>query len=372
MARPSDIVAVDDYTVRFEFDSPNGVLLEALVKYHAYITPSDLNPGRFATETYGTGPFRLTEYVAGEAATFTKNPDYWWEGHPSVDELVFVFISDALVRAALLLTGRIDIIHDMAIGSVPIIENNPQTLVLQAPSGSYMNLAMDMREAPFDDVRVRRAIQAATDREAILQTAQLGLGGIAYDHPVLPGDPVFEVSCNPPAYDIELAKALLAEAGYPDGIDLTLYTAPAGAAMVEMAVVMKERAAPAGINIEIVVMSEDTYWSEGWMVKPFYISWWGGRPPYEAFRVVYRSDAVWNESFWNNAEADAALDKALWVTDESSQQDVYGKLQCLVVEEVPRIIPVFRPVLLGVRDDVRGVEPMWDATLSLHRAWLDR
>ena len=372
MARPSDIVAMDDYTVRFEFDSPNAVLLEAIVKYHAYITPSDLNPGRFATETYGTGPFRLTEYVAGEAATFTKNPDYWWEGHPSVDEVVFVFISDAVVRAAALRVGNIDIIYNMNTSSVPIIEDDPDMLVLQAPSGSYMNLAMDVRVPPFDNILVRRAIQAATDREAILQTAQLGLGGIAFDHPALPGDPVFNESCIPPAYGIELAKELLAEAGYPDGIDLTLYTATAGATMVEMARVMKERAAPAGIDIEIVVVSENTYWSEVWLVEPFSTVWWSGRPPYEAFSVVYPSDHPWNESHWSNAEFDALLDLALWAADEASQRDVYGQLQCLVVKEVPRIIPVFRPVLLGLRGDVRGVEPMWDTTLSLHEAWLDR
>ena len=99
-----------------------------------------------------------------------------------------------------------------------------------------MNLAMDVRQPPFDNVLVRKALQAATDREAILEGAQRGLGGIAYDHPILPGDPVFNPSCRPPEYDPQLARALLEDAGYPDGIDLTLYTGnPGGASMVEMA-----------------------------------------------------------------------------------------------------------------------------------------
>ncbi len=372
MAEPTAIVAVDDYTVRFEFDSANAVLLDALVKYHAAITPSNVDPALFATETFGTGPFRLTKFVAGENSTFTKNPDYWWEGHPYMDEVIYVFIGDPVARAEALKAGTIDMIYDMNTANVVTIEDNPGTMVLQAPSGSYMNVSMDVTVSPFDNVLVRKAIQAATDREAILQTAQFGLGGIAYDHPVVTTDPVFNESCKPPEYNTELAKGLLTEAGYPNGIDLTLYTATAGAAMKEMATVMKERAEPAGINIEIVVMSEDTYWSEGWLVKPFTTVWWGGRPPFEAFSVIYTSGTAWNGMNWSNAEADALLAQALGAADEASQKDVFGKLQCLVIEEVPRIIPVFRPVVLGVRDDVMGMAPMWDATLSLHRAWLDR
>ena len=135
---------------------------------------------------------------------------------------------------------------------------------------------------------------------------------------------------------------------------------------------MKEKAAPAGINIEIEVMSEDGYWAEGWMVKPFTTVWWGGRPPYEAFTVVYKGGGGWNESFWTNAEADALMDQAMMTADPVKQKEIYGKLQCLVVEEAPRILPVFLAAVLGLGDDVEGMEPMWDKTMQLHRAWLNR
>ena len=108
------------------------------------------------------------------------------------------------------------------------------------------------------------------------------------------------------------------------------------------------------------------------MVAPFTTVFWGGRPPFEAFSVVYTSGAAWNESYWSNDRVDELLDIALGQSELEDQKKTYGELQCLVVDEVPRIIPVFRPVVLGVRNDVRGAEPMWDATLSLHRVWLDR
>ena len=372
MLKPMDIVAVDDHTVRFEFDGPNAVLMESLVKYHAHITPSDVDPERFATETFGTGPFVMTENVIGERTTFERNPNYWWEGRPYVDKLVYIFLPDPETRAEALKAGIIDVIYDLDVSSVPGLEAAPGTLVSVAPTGGYLNLAMDVREAPFDDVRVRQAIQLVTDREAILQGVQFGLGGIAYDHPITATDPVFNESCKPPDYDPVAAKELLVQAGYPNGIDLTLYTSTAGGGMVEMATIYKEKAAPAGINIDIQVVPEDGYWSDVWLQKPFTTVWWGGRPPYEAFSVVYPTDAAWGEAYYSNARVDELLNTALGQSALADRQETFGELQCIVQKEVPRIIPVFRPVMLGLRDDVRGIEPMWDATMSLHNTWLDR
>ncbi len=88
--------------------------------------------------------------------------------------------------------------------------------------------------------------------------------------------------------------------------------------------------------------------------------------------MVYKSGAAWNESFYDSPEIDALLATAIGQSELEDQKKTYGELQCLVVEEVTRIIPVFRPVVLGLRNDVRDTEPMWDATLSLHRTWLDR
>ena len=372
LPEPSDIVAVDDHTVRFEFDSPNAVLLEALVKYHAHITPSDVDPARFAAEEFGTGPFKLVEHVIGERTSFVKNEDYWWKGHPLVDELIFVFLTSPEARAEALKAGTVDIIYDLDTASVPTLDDHAKTLVAQAPSGGYMNLAMDQNVEPFDDILVRRALQAATDRKAILEGAQFGLGGIAYDHPITESDPVFNASCKPPDYNPAKARDLLAQAGYEDGIDLTLYTSSAGAAMVEMATVFKERAAPAGINIDIQVVPEETYWGEVWLVEPFTTVWWGGRPPWEAFSVVYPSSAAWQESKVSAPQFDSLLDRAVTQGDLEDQKQTFGELQCVAIDQVHRIIPVFRPVLLGLRTDVRDTEPMWDATLSLHRTWLDR
>ena len=94
--------------------------------------------------------------------------------------------------------GTIDVIYDLDMGNVSTLESHPDTMVKASASGRYLNLAMDVREPPFDDILVRKALQAVTDRQAILQAAHIGLGGIAYDHPITPGDPFFNPSCLPP------------------------------------------------------------------------------------------------------------------------------------------------------------------------------
>ncbi len=366
------MVKIDDHTVRFDFGTPNATLLDGLVKYQSHMTPSDIDPARFSTEIHGTGPFIMTEHVVGERTSFVANENYWLEDAPLVDELMYIFLPSPEARAEALKAETIDMIFDLDATSIPGLEAAANTSVQVAPSGGYMNLAMIVTEPPFDNKLVRQAVQAATDRNAILQGAQFGRGALAYDHPITPNHPFFNEDCKPPEYNPELAKDLLSQAGYDDGIDLTLYTSTAGASMVDMATVFKESAAAAGIRVEIVVMPEDGYWAEGWMVKPFTTVWWGGRPPYEAFNVVYRGGGSWNESFYANAEFDALLDEAMGAADPADQERIYGELQCIAVDEVPRVVTVFRPVTLGVLNDVRGSVPMWDATMTLHHVWLDR
>jgi len=366
------MVAEDDHTVRFDFGSPNATLLEGLVKYQAQMTPSNVDPDTFARRTFGTGAYIMTDNVIGERTSFIRNPDYWMDGIPYPDEMIFVFLPSPESRAEALKAGTVDMIADLDATSIPALQAHAETTVQVAPSGGYMNIAMIVTKPPFDNIKVRKAVQAATDRKAILQGAQFGLGSIAYDHPVSPTDPRFNESCKPPDYNPELAKSLLAEGGYPDGIDLTLYTSTAGGSMVEMATVLKESFAPAGIRLEIVVLPEDGYWAEGWMIKPFTTVWWGGRPPYEAFNVVYRGGGSWNETFYNNPTVDALLDEAMAAADLEDQKRIFGELQCIAIEDAHRIIPVFRPVTLGIRNNVKGSAPMWDATISVHEVWLER
>ena len=367
-----EMTVIDDYTIRFDLVSPSAFFADTLSEYQARMTPSDIDAERMVLEEFGTGPFKIKEHLPGERTVLVKNEDYWEEGRPYLDEVQLLLIPEPETRAEALKSGDVDMIFLMQHQSAPGVEANEGSTVLQTATGGYLNLAMDITVPPFDNKLVRKAIQAATDRELIRETALLGNGSIAYDHPIPPNDPHFSAECAPPDYDIELAKSLLAEAGHPDGIDITLYTSTAGTGMVEMAVAFKEGAAAAGINVDIQQRPEDAYWADVWLQEAFVTVFWNGRPPDLALSIVYLSDASWNESNYMNPEFDALVAQARGQAELADRQETYGKIQCMLIDDVPRIIPVFQPSINGVRDDVRGGEPHPRNWQPVSEIWLDR
>ena len=364
-----DIVILDDHTVRFDLDGPNAFFPESLSLYQGRVVPSDIDPAQFALEEFGTGAFMITEHVPGERTVMVRNPDYWDKGLPYLDGITYLTIPDASTRAEALKSGDIDLILGLEETLATSLEDHPETTVSEVASGTYLGMYMNMSVPPFDNPLVRKAIQAVTDREAIRQSALLGKGSVANDHPIAPNDPHFASQHEPPAYDPDLARSLLAQAGYPEGITLTLHTSPAGANMVEVAVVMKERAAPAGINIDIVQVPEEDFWSKTWMVAPFSTMWWNGRPPDAALSVTTLSDASLNSAQYMNPTLDALVKKARG-EGLADRQQTYAEIQRILIDDVPRIIAVFKPSLLGVRTDVRGIEAHPLNWPLFHNGWL--
>ena len=194
---------------------------------------------RLALEEFGTGPFKIVEHLPGERTTLVRYDDYWEEGKPYLDELVVLSISEPATRDAALKAGDVDAIYRLSAQSVPGLAAHRDTRVLSASTFSYIAMSIPHVTPPFDNLLVRKAMQAAMDRESINQAALLGMGTIARDTPFHPAHPAFAPQYAPPDYDIELAKSLLAEAGYPDGIDITLYTADTAAGMIEMSVAIR-------------------------------------------------------------------------------------------------------------------------------------
>jgi peptide/nickel transport system substrate-binding protein len=366
-----DMVILDDHSLRFDLDAPNAFFVESLSLYQGRIVPSDIDPARLTLEEFGTGAFTISEHLPGERTVMVRNPDYWDKGLPYLDGITVVTIPEGATRAEALKTGDVDLVFGMEEQSVSDLEAHADTTVLETASPTYLGLYMDVTVAPFDNVLVRKAIQAATDREAIRQSALLGKGSLANDHPIAPNDPHFASQYAPPAYDTDRARSLLEQAGHPNGIDLTLVTSPAGAPMVEFAVAMKERAEPAGIRINIREVPEEDFWSKVWLQEPFATMWWNGRPPDAALSVVYLSDASWNESKYQNPTVDQLIVKARGQKDLEERRATYAEIQRILIDDVPRIIAVFKPNLIGVGTHVRGIEVHPLNWPIFHRGWLD-
>jgi len=281
-------------------------------------------------------------------------------------------LPDPQSRLEALKAGVVDYHRYMPLTEVADIDAHPDLMVSIVSSSSYILMAMNVTEPPFDNKLVRQAIQAVVDREAINQAALLGKGAIAYDHPIPPFDPHFNAEAKPPDYNPELARSLLEQAGYPDGIDITLYTSTnPGAPMLEFATVMQEKAAAGGIRIDLQVMPEATYWSEVWLVKPCFTSYWAGRTPDAALSISVLSTSDWEEANYVNPRVDELIILARTQVELADRQETYGELQEILVDDVPRIIPVFQLVINGMRDNVRGLESEPSAWFWCRYAWLD-
>lgn len=367
-----DVVAIDKHTVRFDLTAPNAFLPNSLAIYHAKILPSNIDTSKLTTQTDGTGPFVLKELIVGQRAILQRNPNYWDKGKPYLDGLICFYMPGAESRVEALKTGVVDLITPVSATEALGLEKAPGVKVSVVASPSYLNLIMDVTKEPFTNKKVRQAFQAATDREAILKTACMGRGAIGADIPISPTDPYFSPEMKVPAYDIERARQLLLEAGYPDGIEVTLHTSDVMPGQMEMAVAFKESAAPAGIRVNIQRDPEEIYWSKIWLNTAFMTCNWFGRHPDGALSVVMLSDAPWNEAHYQNPVLDALIIKARGQANIESQKQTYLEIYNILVEDVPRIIPVFTPVLLGMRDNVNGLSAHAGRWLLLEYTWLER
>ena len=351
-----DIVAVDDLTVRFDLDGPNSFLPDTLSLYQGRILPSDIAIDQLAVAEYGTGAFTIDEFLPGESSVYTRNPDYWDADNVQLDGMVFFYIPEPETRVQGLKGGSIDVVGSMEIAFVEGIVSHPDTRISETGSASYLNFAMDSRVEPFDDIRVREALTLLTDREAIRQVALFGRGLIGNDHPIPPNSPYYDQSQTLTPYDPAAARALLAEAGYPNGLEIDLHTSTVGAGMVELAVAFKESAAAGGVKVNVIQAPEDKYWGDIWLTEPFTVVTWNERNPDQAFSIVYHSDAPWNESNIKNPAVDALLAEARGQATLEGLKAKYGELQALVRADYGRIIPVFKPIIMGLRNNVQGVE----------------
>ncbi|MBI4312168.1 MAG: ABC transporter substrate-binding protein [Chloroflexi bacterium] len=367
-----EVIADDPDTVRFVLKGPNAFVLSGLTIYQARILPANVDVSRLQNESFGTGPFSLVEFRPGERTIMKRNPDYWDSPRPYLDELVFFYMSEPETRVEALKDGSVDVVFPLEPTSLRALEGVPGVRVDEKASAAYLNLAMDTRVPPFDNKLVRKAVQLATDREAIRKVANLGRGAIANDHPIPPSDPAYWKDQTITPYDPQKARDLLAQAGHPSGIDLTLHTSTVEPGMTEMAVAFKESAAPAGIRVTIIREPEDAYWARVWMAEPFTTVTWNGREPDEALTVVYMSSAEWNEAYYKDPELDALIIQARRQVDNAERNATYAEIQRKLIDQATRIITVFRPILVGVRTNVMGVEAHPNNWLILSEAWLNR
>lgn len=215
------IEVVDDYTVRFHTKTPTPFLLARIANDHYMQPPKWLATATaddLARHPIGTGAYTLKEWVAGDHLTLGANPNYWGTPKPKIQTVILKFLPDESTRVDNLRTGAVDIINYLSPASIPLLTNQADVEVKSVESGRRVYAGFNTKVAPFGDVRVRQAINYGTNIEEITKTI---LGG-ATSRLVNFAEPAFrDPAVTGYSYDPAKAKQLLADAGFPNGIDVT-------------------------------------------------------------------------------------------------------------------------------------------------------
>lgn len=182
------VEAIDDNSVRFTLKSPNvdfPLLLGDPINV-GLIIPHDRTLEELTAQPSGTGPFKLTEFLAGESATFVRNDNYWRAGLPYLDGVKHFYMPELATQVAALTSGTIDLIWQLNTESVAALEGNPDAVVTEVNSGFYQPIIMRLDQEPFTDVRVRQAFKYATVRAGMVQAVLQGKGVVGNDQPLPP------------------------------------------------------------------------------------------------------------------------------------------------------------------------------------------
>lgn len=367
LAHLTEVVAVDDRTVEFRLDSPDSALDDVLGQYSMTIVPADFDP----TAPVGTGPYMLDSFVPAQSTVLKRNPHYWGDEGPYLDEIELLNFNDtdALINA--LLSSQVDAVAQIPAALSEVIASDERMRILESETGMWLPFTMRVDTPPFDDERVRQAFRLVVDRQQMIDQVLSGHGQIGNDMyaPFDPDYPAFPQRTQ----DIAEAKRLLAEAGYPDGLEVELVTAPIQAGVVEAAQVYAEQAAEAGITVKINRMDLTSYWGD-YLEYPFSQSFWYTRNFLPQTNSGTMPDSPFNETHWNDEEFISLVEQARGETDGARRGRLLEDAQRILYERGGLIVWGFSDQLDAYQAYVGGLVP--NATglplsgFQLHRVWI--
>lgn len=315
------VEAVDDTTVKFHLTEPLSNFDDQLGQYNAAIVPADYDPAA----PVGTGPFRYDSFTPGQRSLFVRHEEYWVPEQPYLDELEIINFddSDALLNA--LLSAQVDAIGQVPLGLLNVLEADPRIEINNSETGSWLPFTMRVDRAPFDDVRVRQAMRLAVDREEMVRQVLSGNGVVGND--VYARYDPLSADIPQRTQDVEEAKRLLADAGYPDGIDVELVTAPVQAGAVEAAQVFAEQASRSGIRVTLRQVEVTTFYGEDYLQWDFAQDFWYTRNFTAQASAGSLPDSPFNQTHFDDDEFTDLILRARGTVDEDDRADLIRQAQ---------------------------------------------
>ena len=322
----ADVTVIDPLTVQVTLDQPNGNFLFNMAWGDAVIVAPE-SIGNIASNPIGTGPFTFTDWVQGDRLELARNPNYWGPA-PALERATFRFIADPTAAFAAVMAEDVDVFVGFpAPENLPQFEADPRFQVLVGNTEGETILSTNNKMPPFDDVRVRKALALAIDRQAIIDGAMFGLGTPIGTH-FAPHNPDYvDLLANSP-YDPDQARALLAEAGYPDGFTTTLKLPPPSYARRGGEIIASQLRA-VGIQTEITNLEWAQWIEEVFSNKDFGLSIVSHTEPMDI--GIYANPDYYFQ--YDNPEFQALMETLNATTDPAARSELLGQAQTIISED---------------------------------------
>ena len=365
----------DPATAVITLDAPDSSFLAKLMGTSIAIVPREVveEHGDLMQTMVGTGPFRFVEYVPNSIVRLERNPDYWEAGKPYVDALELHVIPENTARTTALVTGTVDLIEYAPVQDLPIFEQDESIVVTGDQNTNIRYMAINLSREPFRDIRVRQAIAKVIDRGPIIDAAVFGAGTPTVT--IFP--PTFWAGYEKeiPAPDIEGARALLADAGYPDGFQTTIQSWAQYPFLSNAAIVIQEQLRQVGIEAE-TDFQENAIYLENYFAGNFDLSVTGTSAyvdPNDVILANFGTGESNNGIGYSNPEVDELIAQGMQVTDQEARAEIYRQIQEILLEDLPWINLFIANQYEAMKSYVKGyVHIPTGSNDSIRNVWLDQ
>jgi peptide/nickel transport system substrate-binding protein len=336
------VEAPDDYTVIITTKKPNAVLLERLNnRFIVSRTAAENIGGQLDDYKIGTGPYKLVSWQRGGNLMLLRNDDYWG-AKAEIKEALFKTVKEESARVAGLLAGQADVISNLPIEEIDRVAKHPRTRVAKVPGYRMYFLAMNVTHKPFDNKLVRQAFSHSVDPSSIIKHIFEG-NGYPLNGPLSSNMIGYDPSIKRYPHDPRKARELLAEAGYPNGLEVKLHLAPDRHLKGnEICQVIARQLEDSGIKAELVPQEYPIYWGKEGVNGGKLAFYYAGRSAYDAdtFYDQYFHTGITKRTGYSNPELDKLIEKEQQTGDHKQRVAVLQQAGRILMEDAA-FVPLY-------------------------------
>jgi len=375
LASMASVEAPDPYTVVLTLNQPDASLLTVLAGQSCIVFAKETIDefGDLSQNAVGTGPFMFEEYVPNTRVTLVKNPTYWEEGLPYLDGMELIPVSEDTSRTTAVVTGTVDFIEYAPLRDITILEEDDSLTIAGDANTNIRFIGFNLEREPFGNPLVRQAIAKVVERDAMIAAAVDGRGTAT--EILFPAE--FWASLQQPvtAPDVEGAKALMTEAGFPDGFSTTITSWSAYSFLSNAAVVVQEQLKQIGIEAELNLVENATMITEVYTEKTYDIAVTGTSGYIDPNGVIqdFMTGASGNFVNYSNPEVDELITQGIAVTDQAARAEIYQQIQALLLADLPWINLFIANQYEAMKSYVMGYTHIaTGSNIELRNVWLDK